>query len=293
MPDDVVMPLPIGQLIAAKRKRSVTVSMCIPARNEEATVGAVVAASMSTLVAPGLVDEVIVMDHGSADWTAECAARAGAIVVDADSVAAEHGPAIGKGDVMWRSLLASRGDLVVWCDADLQGFDPLMIAGLIGPLLTDPSVELVKGVFTRDTSGRGGGRVTELVARPLLSLLRPDLAWVLQPLGGTTAGRRGVLEAIPFEVDYGVEIGMLIDVAALAGVEAIVQVDLGLIRHRSRHLFDLRDQAAQVSRAILSRSPEAREALVGLGEVTGNSWPTRPPALLSRPSCGASHAAFR
>lgn len=278
-------PSPVHESLAHKRRLDLTVSLCIPARNEAATIGAIVTAVMDHLVPVGLIDEVVVMDHGSQDRTGEYAARAGATVVDADGASPQHGPALGKGDVLWRSLLHSRGDLVVWCDADLDDFDPAMVAGLVGPLLADPSVELVKGVFTRDTSGPGGGRVTELVARPLLSLFRPDLAGVLQPLGGTTAGRRNVLEAIPFEVDYGVEMGMLCDVAALCGVSSIAQVQLGRIRHRSRPLHELRSQAAQVQRALLTRCPGGRAAMVGLEAAEGGrlSLPARPPALLCRP----------
>jgi glucosyl-3-phosphoglycerate synthase len=243
------------QLAEAKGAR--TVSVCIPARNEEDTVGRIVSAIRRDLVeAVGLVDEVVVMDHASQDATAAIAERAGARVVSADDVATEFGPALGKGDVLWRSLQVSRGDIIVWVDADLEAFTSDYVVALVRPLLVDPKVALVKATYNRVLGGQAdeGGRVTELTARPALRLQFPELSHIRQPLGGEYAIRRHVAERIAFEVDYGVEVGLLIDVAELIGPGSVAQVDLGTRRHRNRPLRELHEQATQVLRAVLDRS---------------------------------------
>jgi glucosyl-3-phosphoglycerate synthase len=233
------------------------ISLCIPARDEAATVGPIVATLHAPLVQVcGLIDELVVLDHRSTDATAHVARDAGARVVDADSVLPEYGPALGKGDVLWRSLAATSGDIIVWLDADLVGLTPEVVLGLVGPLLADPSVTMVRAVYERALGGRAGegGRVTELTARPVLSLLHPRLAHVRQPLGGEYAARREVLESVPFEPDYGVEMGLLIDIAAAWGAESIAQVDVGRRVHRNRPLSALAGQAREVLRAALSRA---------------------------------------
>ncbi len=252
------------RLRAAKGER--TVSVCLPARDEEATVGAIVSSVRAELQDRlGLVDEVLVLDHGSRDGTARVAAAAGAVVRDADDVLSEYGAALGKGDVLWRSVAATRGDVIVWLDADLTSFETHYVTGLLGPMLTDPSVAMVRATYERALDGvpGEGGRVTELVARPLLAVLAPALSHVRQPLGGEYAIRRDVAEAVSFEPDYGVEIGLLLDVAAREGVGAIAQVDLGERTHRNRPLADLREQSQQVLRAVLSRTtaPAVRGAV--------------------------------
>lgn len=233
------------------------VSVCLPARDEAGTVGAIVSAVRADLQdRHGLVDEVLVLDHGSTDGTARVAAAAGAVVHSADDVLAEYGAALGKGDVLWRSVAAAHGDVIVWLDADLTSFDTHYVTGLLGPILNDPSVAMVRATYERVLDGvpGEGGRVTELVARPLLAVLAPALSHVRQPLGGEYAIRRDVAEAVPFEPDYGVEIGLLLDVAAREGVAAVAQVDLGERTHRNRALADLREQSQQVMRAVLSRT---------------------------------------
>lgn len=243
----------IGDLLS--RKGTTTVSVCLPARDEAATVGPIVATIATELVATGLVDELLVIDDHSTDGTAEVAAAAGATVVDAGAVMPEVAPGHGKGQALWRSLLVSRGDLVVWCDADITDFDTRFVVGLLGPLLTDGSVDFVKGHYHRaEADGRGGGRVTELVARPVLALLFPHLAHVVQPLSGEYAGRRSVLEELPFVRGYGVDLGLLIDVAALRGTDAITQVDLGTRVHRNRTLAELSPQATAVLQVALRRA---------------------------------------
>jgi glucosyl-3-phosphoglycerate synthase len=251
----VASEFPAADLVAAKG--STTVSVCIPARNEETTVGAIVDTIRSELVdGLGLVDEIVVVDDHSSDRTGPEATAAGARVVDAADVLADHGRGHGKGEALWKSLYASRGDVVVWCDADVQDFDPRFVTGLLGPLLTDPSLAFVKGFYERPVDGqvRGGGRVTELVARPVLTLLFPDLARIVQPLSGEYGGRREVLEQVPFVEGYGVDIALLIDIAARFGVDRLAQVDLGQRIHRNRPLHELSPMAAQVLQAALRRA---------------------------------------
>lgn len=261
--DTAVPPSALAaDLARRKREVGVTVSVCLPARNEAATVGGIVHSIYRELVAATpLVDELIVIDDGSVDATAEVARRAGAVVVAASELLPSFGPTRGKGDVLWRSLAASTGDIVVWCDADLVDFDTSFVSGLLAPLLGDESIMFVKGYYERRTEGAaGGGRVTELMAKPLIALLRPDLAHIRQPLGGEYAGRRELLEQLAFDADYGVETGLLLDVADTVGVHGIAQVDLGVRRHRNRPLHELAPQAASVARSLLRRCPGAELA---------------------------------
>jgi glucosyl-3-phosphoglycerate synthase len=240
----------------AKRAAGLRVSVCIPARDEAATVGAVVSTIVRSLVDPtGLVDEIVVVDDHSSDATAAVAAAAGARVVDAASVLADHGEGHGKGEALWKSLHESTGDLVVWVDADIVDFDPGFVVGMLGPLVVDPTVDFVKGHYHRpEANGVGGGRVTELLARPLLSLYFPELAEVAQPLAGEYAGRRTLLEQLPFVVGYGVDVALLIDAVRLVGIDHVAQVDLGVRHHRNRTLDELGPQALAVGQAILDRA---------------------------------------
>jgi glycosyltransferase involved in cell wall biosynthesis len=178
-----------------------------------------------------LVDEIVVMDDGSSDATAAIAAAEGAVVVSVDDVLQEFGPGQGKGDVLWRSLAVSSGDLVVWCDSDIREFCSGFILGVLGPLLMEPDVGFVKGSFEREA-----GRVTELLARPLLAALRPEAARFSQPLSGSYGGRREVLERLPFEADYGVEVGLLLDALDLLGSDGVAEVHLGRFEHPHRPL---------------------------------------------------------
>ena len=242
-------------LVATKAGRFVTV--CLPARDEEATVGPIVATIRRELVDRiPLVDEILVVDDGSTDRTAAVAADEGATVVAAADVLPGCGPGGGKGEALWKAVGAAKGELLVFCDADVRHFDAAFVTGLLGPLLTVPEVGFVKGFYERPLAGvvGEGGRVTELVARPLLALLFPHLADVVQPLAGEFAGRREVLEQVPFVQDYGVDLGLLVDIAALAGVEALAQVDLGTRTHRNRPLAELAPQAAAVLCAALERA---------------------------------------
>ncbi len=232
-----------------------TISVCLPARDEAATVGTIVETIRTELIETvALVDEIIVVDDHSTDETAAVARAAGADVVDARHTLPEAtGP--GKGQALWKSLHESSGDLVLWCDADIDHFGSHFVTGLIAPLLLHPEVSFVKGTYARPlVAGDGGGRVTELVARPLLANLFPELASIGQPLAGEYGGRRRLLERLPFVDGYGVDIALLIDAARLTGVDGIAEVDLGERRHRNRTLDELGPQATAVVRSALSRA---------------------------------------
>jgi glucosyl-3-phosphoglycerate synthase len=238
----------------ADEKRGRTISMCIPCRDEAATIGPLVAAVRRDLMERhAVVDELIVVDDRSTDETASVATDAGATVVPIELIHAEHGVGHGKGNALWASMLASRGDVIVWCDGDVTSFTPEWVVRLAAPLLVDDALALVKAMYRRPTVSGGGGRTTELVARPLLSLFAPDLAALAQPLSGDFAGRRRMLEQIPIVEGWGVEIAMLLDIAERFGTASIAQVDLGERHHRHRSLHSLSVQAAEVMASALAR----------------------------------------
>jgi glucosyl-3-phosphoglycerate synthase len=249
---------PADKLLAAKGTTSV--SVVIPARDEESTVGSIVDTIRHELVERvPLVDEILVVDSRSSDRTVAVAAAAGARVVAQDTVLAWLPRLDGKGEALWKGLAASEGDLVVFIDADLRGFTPDFVTGLLGPLLTDPAVAFIKGFYHRPFDHPahpvpdGGGRVTELVARPLLNMYWPELAGFVQPLAGEYAGRRAVLEQVPFVTGYGVELGLLIDMVELVGLDAMAQVDLGCRRHTHQNNEALGRMAGQIMLTAFER----------------------------------------
>ncbi|MHA6760861.1 glucosyl-3-phosphoglycerate synthase [Streptacidiphilus sp. PAMC 29251] len=250
----------LPELLAAKRASGSTVSVVLPALDEEATVGGIVSAIRRDLMdAVPLVDELVVVDSGSGDRTAQVAADAGARVVHRDSILPELPVLPGKGEVLWRSLLATSGDIVCFIDADLREFDSAFVSGIVGPLLTEPEVAFVKAMYDRPLETEdavipaGGGRVTELVARPLLNLYWPRLAGFVQPLGGEYAARRSLLERLPFPTGYGVELGLLVDALELAGLDALAQVDVGVRHHRHQDAQALGRMAATIQLTALDR----------------------------------------
>jgi glucosyl-3-phosphoglycerate synthase len=241
------------------RKGPTAISVILPARNCADTVQAVLRTAVMPFAERGLVDEVLVVDGGSRDGTADRAARAGAEVHQEDELLPDFGPALGKGDAMWRALSVTRGDIVVYMDADTADPDPVHLLGLIGPLLHDPGVHLVKAAFRRPfrTDERvladEGGRVTELMARPLLNLHVPALAGFAQPLAGETAARRDLLEALPFAAGYGVEVGLLIDALRHVGLDGLAESRVGTRQNHHQPLRDLGAMAFAVLCAVERR----------------------------------------
>jgi glucosyl-3-phosphoglycerate synthase len=237
--------------------RETTVSVCLPARNEAATIGPILQ-RLEPLRSSGIVDQVVVVD-GSSDDTAEIARALGAEVHDQETLLPEMGPVLGKGDAMWRSLAVLRGEIVCFLDADSADFGTHYVTGLLGPLVRDERIAFVKGFYRRPfrvgdvTLPRGGGRVTELTARPLLNLFYPDLAAVEQPLAGEIAARRELFDRLPFVTGYGVDIALLIDAYAEVGLEGLAQVDLKVRQNAHQPLHDLGPMAFAVLQAVASR----------------------------------------
>jgi glucosyl-3-phosphoglycerate synthase len=271
----------------------------VPVQECAATIAGVIAETVGPGRSRGLVDELVVVDAASADGSARIAQAAGATVIQQDEVAPELGPALGKGDAMWRALLVTGGDIVCFLDGDTRDPDPAHLLGLLGPLLTDPAIQLVKGAFDRPfDTGAGsvpheGGRVTELMARPLINLWEPRLAGFTQPLAGEFAGRRDVLESLPFPVGYGVEIATLIDACRRYGLDALAECELGTRQNRHQSLAALGDMAYAVLAAVDRRVDEAAEPTPGSAAGRGPSGALialheRPPAAGYGPQPGSS-----
>ena len=241
-----------------KTARTETISVCVPAREEATTIAAVVA-PLIELREAGLVDQVVVVDADSADGTAAIAAGLGAEVHSQAELMADCGPVLGKGDAMWRALSVLDGELVCFVDADSEDFGAHFACGLLGPLICEPGVQFVKGFYRRpfkDAGGvapGGGGRVTELTARPLLQAFYPPLAQIRQPLAGEMAARRELLERTAFCTGYAVEMGLLLDVYADVGLGAMAQVDLDVRQNRHQPISDLAPMSEAVLAAVTSR----------------------------------------
>jgi glucosyl-3-phosphoglycerate synthase len=282
-----------AERLATSRKASV--SVCVPARNEAATIGRIVDALVD-LRERGVLDQVVVVDASSTDGTGGIAARGGAEVHDEGSLLPELGRVLGKGDAMWRALTVLRGDVVCYLDADSEDFGPHFALGLIGPLLCEPGIEYVKGFYRRPFKAgetaepKGGGRVTELTARPLLNLFYPELAPLRQPLAGEIAARRSLLERLPYVTGYGVEIAQLIDAYRAVGDGAIAQVDLDVRQNRHQSLAALGPMAYAVLRAVadrLVREGRLDAATVAAGDrllvPAGQDMEPRPMEAVERP----------
>ncbi|MDQ3954766.1 MAG: glucosyl-3-phosphoglycerate synthase [Actinomycetota bacterium] len=261
-------PLPSAEeLLELKRATNTSTTVCLPALNEEATIEGICRSIRRDLVdGVGLVDELLVVDSGSHDRTAEIASAAGAAVVDASSVLSDApcGSGGGKGAALWKSLHVTTGDVLVWLDSDVTNFSPRFVCGLLWPLLLDPDVHMTKAFYQRPLQGQkdgppGGGRVTEMTARPLLQLLLPDLGGIVQPLAGECAIRRSTARSLPFITGYGVDVALLIDLVQSRGLDALAQVDLGRRAHRNKTTDELGRMAFEVARAILSRAEAAGE----------------------------------
>lgn len=231
--------------------------MCLPARDEARTIGPILE-QLVPLQRRGVVDQIVVVDHSS-DGTGRIARALGVEVHDQEALMPELGPVLGKGDAMWRALPVLRGEVVCFLDADSEQFGEHFACGLLGPLLCEPRISFVKGFYRRPfrlgetTFPDGGGRVTELTARPLLNLFYPDLTAVEQPLAGEVAARRNVLEQLPFVTGYGVDIALLLDAYATLGLEGIAQVDLDVRQNAHQPLRDLGPMAYAVLQAVAVR----------------------------------------
>ncbi len=245
---------PATRLLA---ERQATVSICLPARNEARTIGAILQ-RLLPLRELGLVDQVVVVDNSS-DGTAEIARRLGAEVHDQEDLMPELGPVLGKGDAMWRALPVLRGELICFLDADSERFGAHFACGLLGPLICEQGISFVKGFYRRPfrvgntVFPDGGGRVTELTARPLLNLFYPDLAAIEQPLAGEIAVRRELLERLPFVSGYGVDIALLLDAYDAVGLDGLAQVDLDVRQNAHQPLRDLGPMAYSVLHALATR----------------------------------------
>jgi glucosyl-3-phosphoglycerate synthase len=237
--------------------KTATVSLCLPARNEARTIGPILS-HLIPLRERGVLDQLVVLDN-STDGTAEIARNLGVEVHDQEELMPKLGPVRGKGDAMWRALPLLSGEVVCFLDADSEDFGPHFACGLIGPLLCDPQIAFVKGFYRRPfrvgelTLPDGGGRVTELTARPLLNLFFPELAAVSQPLAGEVAARRSLLERLPFVTGYGVDVALLLDAYAEVGLDGIAQVDLDVRQNAHQPLRDLGPMAYAVLHAVASR----------------------------------------
>src|SRR3954467_8157606 len=301
----------VDALLLAKRRGGHRISVVLPARDEEATVGVLVRDLREHwLEAVPLGDELVVVDSNSHDRTAEVAAAAGADVVAAADVLPAYGDRPGKGGALWKGPAATPGGPVVFMDSDLLGDVSHYVPGLLTPLLTDPRVDYVKGCYTRpltvDGEHRpvGGGRVTELTARPLLNALWPELAGFVQPLGGEYAGRRSALEQVPFVSGYGVEVRLLVDLLQVCGLHGLAQVDLGVRQHSHQTDEALGRMAGQIVNTLLARAERGRHGrrlepgglLTQFSHDGARFVPTRPTAAVDqRPPMAtvAEHASLR
>jgi len=263
----------LERLVDLKEKQGLTISAILPTLNESATIGPIVRAARTELMEHvPLVDELLVIDSDSTDDTRDIAESEGARVVIHQQVLPKYGAFRGKGEALWKSLYETSGDLIAWSDTDIREWHPRFFYGTLGPMLVEPRLSYVKAHYQRPivqggvlTAG-GGGRVTELVARPLINLFFPELSGYIQPLSGEYAGRRAILEDIPFFTGYAVEIGHLIDLAAKLGVGGLGQVDLDVRHHRNQDLEGLSKMAFVILQAVMKRLEERGHTRL-MGEV--------------------------
>jgi glucosyl-3-phosphoglycerate synthase len=263
----------IRKLLALKEKQGLTISVGLPALNEEKTIGTVIKRVKGALMdRVPLIDQMVVIDSDSTDRTVEVATELGVPVEVHSKILPEVGSFRGKGEALWKSLHVLDGDIVAWIDTDISNIQPRFVFGLLGPLLREPRIQYVKGFYQRPIrqgdklQAEGGGRVTELMARPLINLFFPELSGMIQPLSGEYAGRRALLEKLPFFTGYAVEIGLLIDLLDQAGLSGIGQVDLERRIHRNQPLGNLSQMAYVILQGAI-RKLEERHRLELLTEV--------------------------
>ncbi|MDR1950368.1 MAG: glucosyl-3-phosphoglycerate synthase, partial [Spirochaetaceae bacterium] len=251
----------INRLVELKKEKGLSISLAFPTLNEESTIGKEILVIRTELMDRyPLVDEIAVIDSSSRDRTRKVAERFGGRVYTSKTILPKYGSYRGKGENLWKSLYVLTGDIIVWVDADISNIAPKFVYGLIGPLLEDDRIGYVKGFYERpiraatELSPSGGGRVTEILVRPIFSLFYPELARLIQPLSGEYAGRRTLLEKLPFSVGYGVELGHLLDIFHLEGIGALAQVDLDTRIHRNQSTASLGKMAYGILSTFYSRA---------------------------------------
>ncbi len=256
----------LNLLLELKREHDVTISLGLPTLNEEATIGQIIETVRGELMDRyPLLDEIVVIDSQSTDRTVEIARSLGVPIYDQHDILSPYGSYRGKGEALWKSLYVLKGDIIVWIDTDIVNIHPGFVYGLVGPLLKQPELQYVKAFYHRpiivdgQLRASGGGRVTELTARPLINLFYPELSGLVQPLSGEYAGRREALENVPFFTGYGVEIGLLIDILERYGIQAIGQVDLEKRAHRNQPLASLGRMAFAIMQVVIKRLENDRK----------------------------------
>jgi len=250
---------PVNRLVKFKKKKNLIISLCFPTLNEAQTIGKILDIVRKSIYEPGLVDEVVVIDSNSMDRTVSVVRSAGFKVLQHKDILSRCGSFKGKGDALWKSLTVLKGDIIIWCDSDIMNFKPRFIYGILGPLLIDDKISYVKGFYRRPLKINSsylkseGGRVTEILVRPILNLFYPELSKVFQPLSGEYAGRREILESIPFSTGYGVEVGMLIEIFERFGLDVIAQVNLRTRVHRNQPISALSKMSFGILQTIIEK----------------------------------------
>jgi len=259
----------IRYLLELKERQDVTISLCLPTLNEASTIGPIITTLSRHLQKKfPLIDEILVIDSGSEDNTVTIARNAGARVFFSGNILPENGMVRGKGENLWKSLFVAKGDIIVWVDTDIRNMHPRFVYGLVGPILTNRDIGYVKGFYRRPLQvGKklqpvGGGRVTEILVKPFFNALFPNLAVFQQPLSGEYAGRREILERVPFFTGYGVETGLLIDLEARFGLQRMAQVDLEVRIHRNQDLQALKKMAMGILRVLFLRAEQHGKLLL-------------------------------
>lgn len=261
----------LSELEKIKQAKGLTVSVCLPTLNVENTVGKIVALIREEFVEKtSLVDQLMIVDGNSADHTVERAKEAGAEVYFQDEIFPQAGKNGGKGEALWKSLAVARSDLIIWLDSDVSNFEPHFVYGLLGPLLMNEQIVLVKGFYRRpiklgeEVEKEGGGRVTEILVRPWLNLFYPQLSMVIQPLSGEYGGRKEIFKSLPFFTGYAVEIGLLIEVWRQFGLAGLAQVDLGERIHENKSTVQLGKMSFAILQALLIMLSEEKRIIKDL-----------------------------